>query len=64
MNMQEVGETVEIPKREIEIYNLDFLSFDIENQILEFEVSCSKGTYIRTLCEDIAKSLKTVRFYV
>lgn len=58
------GEVVEIPKREIEIYKLDFLSFDIENQILEFEVSCSKGTYIRTLCEDIAKNLKTVRFYV
>ena len=62
--MLEIGETVEVPKREIEIYKLDFLSFDVENQILEFEVSCSKGTYIRTLCEDIAKNLKTVRFYV
>ena len=64
MNMLEIGETVEVPKREIEIYKLDFLSFDVENQILEFEVSCSKGTYIRTLCEDIAKNLGTVRIYV
>ena len=26
---------------------------------IEFEVSCSKGTYIRTLCEDIAEKLGT-----
>ena len=56
------GETVEIPAREIKIYKLDFLSFDEENQILEIEVSCSKGTYIRTLCEDISKKLGTVGF--
>ncbi len=56
------GETVEIPAREIEIYKLDFLSFDEENQILEIEVSCSKGTYIRTLCEDISKKIGTVGF--
>ena len=56
------GEKVEIPAREIEIYKLDFISFDEENQILEIEVSCSKGTYIRTLCEDIAVKLGTVGF--
>lgn len=27
-----------------------------------FEVSCSKGTYIRSLCEDIAKNLNTVGY--
>lgn len=57
------GETVEIPKREIEIYNIKLLNFDKTNQIIKFEVSCSKGTYIRTLCEDIAQKLDTVRFY-
>ncbi len=56
------GESVEVPTREIEIYKLDFLNFLEKEQILEIEVSCSKGTYIRTLCEDIAKNLGTVGF--
>lgn len=54
---------IEIPKREIEIYDINLISFDIQNQIIEFKVSCSKGTYIRTLCEDIAERLGTVRIY-
>lgn len=57
------GERVEVPAREIEIYQLDFIDFKEEEQILEMEVSCSKGTYIRTLCEDIAEKLGTVRIY-
>ena len=56
------GKEVEIPKREIEIYDIDLLKFDKVYQTIEFEVSCSKGTYIRTLCEDIAKFLDTVGF--
>lgn len=56
------GETVEVPARKIEIYKLDFINFNENNQILEIEVSCSKGTYIRVLCEDIAKKLGTVGF--
>ena len=57
------GEKVDVPPREIEIYKLDFIDFNEEKQILEIEVSCSKGTYIRTLCEDISEKLGTVRFY-
>ncbi len=57
------GKEVEIPKRKIKIYNIKLLNFDIKNQIIKFEVECSKGTYIRTLCEDIAEKLKTVRIY-
>lgn len=53
---------VEIPKREIKIYNLKLLNFDFENQKMKIEVSCSKGTYIRTLCEDISEKLGTVGF--
>ena len=55
------GETVEIPPREIEIYNIEFISFNGIDEIV-FEVQCSKGTYIRTLCEDIAKKLGTVGY--
>lgn len=57
------GEEVTIPEREIEIFDIKLIYFDIESQIIEFEVSCSKGTYIRTLCEDIAEKLGTVRIY-
>ena len=58
------SEEVEIPKREIEIYKLDLINFDIENQILKIGIFCSKGTYIRTLCEDISEKLGIVRIYV
>ena len=53
---------VEIPKREIEIYKIDLIKYDKENNTIIFEVECSKGTYIRTLCEDIANKLGTVGF--
>lgn len=52
------GQTVEIPAREIEIAEISLLSFEKDSII--FKVSCSKGTYIRVLCEDIAKKLGTV----
>ena len=52
------GKTVNIEPREIEITNIDLIKF--ETNIVTFEVGCSKGTYIRVLCEDIATKLGTV----
>ena len=52
------GIDIEIPEREIEIYDIKLISF--KDYEIEFEVSSSKGTYIRTLCEDIAEKLETV----
>lgn len=49
------GEKIQRPYRKTYIYNIDFL--DINKDILEIEVSCSKGTYIRTLVEDIGSLL-------
>jgi len=49
------GIEVERKSRVITIYSLDVLS--LENGILEMEVACSKGTYVRTLVEDLAKKL-------
>lgn len=49
------GETVERAPRPIEIFSLDLLSF--ESDRLRLRVACSKGTYIRTLAEDIGASL-------
>lgn len=54
------GKEVEIPKREIQIYSIKLEN--INNEEITFTVSCSKGTYIRSLCEDIAKKLGTVGY--
>lgn len=67
------GQKVEIKPREIEIYDIELLSIkksnDVEADVLvnqniqiEFQVHCSKGTYIRSLCEDIAQKLGTVGY--
>jgi len=54
------GKKIEIPPRDIEIYSIDLINFN-EKEI-EFKVNCSKGTYIRVLCEDIAEKLGTVGY--
>ena len=56
------GQEVEIKPRQIEIYNIDLNNIDKENKIIEYTVNCSKGTYIRSLCEDIAKKLGTIGY--
>ena len=54
------GEKVDIEPRKIEIYKIDLNKYD--KNIISFVVSCSKGTYIRSLCEDIAEKLNTVGY--
>ncbi len=56
------GENVTVEPRNIEIFNLELMQINIENKTIEFRVDCSKGTYIRTLCEEIAKRLGTVGY--
>lgn len=52
------GKTVAREPRKITINGIKLLSFkDGKNPKAEILVSCSKGTYIRTLCEDIGKKL-------
>lgn len=46
------GEEVERPAREIEIYRLEL--GDWEPPAFSLQVECSKGTYVRTLVEDVA----------
>ena len=53
---------VEIKPREIEIYGIELNEVNEEEKIIRFTVRCSKGTYIRSLCEDIAKRLGTVGY--
>ncbi len=56
------GKEVEIPKRIINIYSINNTKIDNNKKQIDFEVHCSKGTYIRTLCEDIAKKMQTVGY--
>lgn len=51
------GIVIERKPRNIIIYNIDIQHF--EPPVAQIGVRCSKGTYIRTLSEDIAKSLHT-----
>ena len=52
------GEMVVVEPREIEIYNIELIGYQLKE--IKFKVECSKGTYIRSLCEDIAEKLGTV----
>ena len=49
------GVEVEREPRTIHIHRLDLLSFELPE--FEVDVHCSKGTYVRTLAEDIGKKL-------
>lgn len=62
MNMHENGESIEIKPRKITIYNIELIKIDKEQKEIYFKVSCSKGTYIRSLCEDIAEKLGTIGY--
>lgn len=53
------GIEVEREARKITVYSLELLDFDEKTQEGKISVSCSKGTYIRSLIADIAKSLGT-----
>ena len=52
------GIEVDRAPRKVRIRDLTILSYKAPD--LEFRVGCSKGTYVRTLVEDIAKALGTV----
>lgn len=52
------GKTVERAPRQIRIARLELIG--LESAAIELEVDCSKGTYVRTLVEDVARALGTV----
>ncbi len=54
------GIKVEREARPVTIYSLTSESFDEENQTAKIKVACSKGTYIRSLIDDIGKALGTI----
>lgn len=52
------GKYAEIPEREITVYSIETVDFSGKELIMNIE--CSKGTYIRSLCRDIARAIGTV----
>ena len=56
------GKIVDIKSRDIEIYNIELVSVLPQTQEIIYKVKCSKGTYIRTLSENIAEKLGSVGF--
>ena len=53
------GESVDIVPREITVNKLGLLNFDEKTKELTLYIDCSKGTYIRSLANDIGKDLGT-----
>lgn len=53
---------VEIQARDIEIYEIKLNTINKIEKTIAFTVKCSKGTYIRSLCEDIAEKLGTIGY--
>lgn len=56
-NLARQGKSVERKLRKISIDKIEFLDYN-KNEI-KFRVICSKGTYVRVLCENIAEKLNT-----
>lgn len=56
------GKDVEVKPRSIEIFDISLVSVKKGTREIVYKVWCSKGTYIRSLCEDIAEKLGTVGF--
>ncbi|MFL2637851.1 MAG: tRNA pseudouridine(55) synthase TruB, partial [Flavobacteriaceae bacterium] len=51
------GEKVEINSRKIEIFDFKIVKINMPN--IDFEISCSKGTYIRSIANDFGENLNS-----
>lgn len=51
------GKDVELKPRTIEIYDINNIAVDIKRHEVTFDVYCSKGTYVRSLVNDIGKKI-------
>lgn len=53
------GEEVKLEPRGVNIYKLDIVSYDEKLKQLELYIECSKGTYIRSIANDLGEKLGT-----
>lgn len=47
------NKTVELPKKIVDIYDIELLNYDLDKKEFSFKVLVSKGTYIRSLINDL-----------
>ena len=52
------GKNVELKPKEIEIFEIKLINC-FENNNFVFEITCSSGTYVRSVCRDLAYKLST-----
>lgn len=58
------GETVERESRPVTVHSLEVVSYDPPEHSVTFRISCSSGTYVRTLVADLAESLGTAAYLI
>ena len=51
------GQEVKIEPRKVTIFELELVNFDIQKQQAEVKIICSKGTYIRSVANDLGEKL-------
>ncbi len=54
------GKEIDLKPRQVEVYSIDILGYD--NGTLKLDIHCSGGTYIRSICRDLAKELGTMAY--
>lgn len=52
------GKEVEIKPSKVEIYNSELIEFNEAEQFADIYIECSKGTYIRSIADDLGKSIQ------
>ena len=51
------GKSVEVAPRKVSVFNIDLLEWNDELKEAVFELECSRGTYVRSICGDIGELL-------
>lgn len=61
-NIHRRGETVERESRPVKIHSFELTSYEPPEKSATFRISCSSGTYVRTLLADLAEALDTAAY--
>ncbi len=61
-NIHRRGETVERESRPVTIHSFELTAYDPPERSATFRISCSSGTYVRTLLADLADTLDTAAY--
>ena len=51
------GQKIKVDARHVTVNQISLLSFNRENGRILFDIECSKGTYVRTICHDVGTYL-------